>query len=132
MARAVKPPKIKVAIRIGVLLSKGFPFLDRKDCDDFWPRSSRRRRMFNIRKISQKRDRVGETMPMRFSRRAVRARLHPSRRPQGRAPPATTPRPLRGDEASDLIVVRNASRRQVYVACVDLATMRVSNHEATG
>jgi hypothetical protein len=29
-------------------------------------------------------------------------------------------------------MVRSASRRQVYVACVNLATMRVSNHEATG
>jgi hypothetical protein len=35
------------------------------------------------------------------------------------------------DEDSDLMV-RSASRRQVYVACVNLATMRVSNHETTG
>jgi hypothetical protein len=26
------------------------------------------------------------------------------------------------------LMVRSASRRQVYVACVNLATMRVSNH----
>ena len=33
---------------------------------------------------------------------------------------------------SETLMVRSASRRQVYVACVNLATMRVSNHEATG
>jgi hypothetical protein len=33
---------------------------------------------------------------------------------------------------SQTLMVRSASRRQVYVACVNLATMRVSNHEATG
>jgi hypothetical protein len=32
---------------------------------------------------------------------------------------------------SQTLMVRSASRRQVYVACVNLATMRVSNHEAT-
>jgi hypothetical protein len=50
-ARAVKPPKIKDAIRIGILLLEGFGNLNKKDCDDFWSGSSRRRRMFNVRKI---------------------------------------------------------------------------------
>jgi hypothetical protein len=39
-------------------------------------------------------------------------------------------RPHGEEQVSDLMV-RSASRRQVYAACVNLATMRVSNHEAT-
>jgi hypothetical protein len=58
-ARAVKPVKIKGAIRMGSPF-EALLFLDKKHCDNFWPRPSARGRMLNVLRNSQECDRDGK------------------------------------------------------------------------